>query len=238
LIRPDVALECAWRFNALDFAMPFVVQMVKEYTERVDMLAAAHNERKVAEEAAPPSLPHMPVTQVRVSPATLLSLMMMVMMMWMYLMTLHCASGALSKLCCVSHNGAADADWPDADGSSWHASHGHAARRVCPRHAAWCHAAWWLRAQLPVDFQYSSRLFFLCSELLVLLVCLDLCKFFSLFLFLLGLVWSRGLHVASVCPLCALKNQCRWRAILLWRGTHQQVSETLWRLSKDYAALA
>ncbi len=64
LIRPDVALECAWRFNALDFAMPYLVQMLKEYTDRVDMLATDHTERKTAEESTQPTLPHMPMTQV------------------------------------------------------------------------------------------------------------------------------------------------------------------------------
>ena len=63
LVRPDVALELAWRHNAMDFAMPFVVQVLKEYVEKVDLLASDHTERKAAEEAAP-AVPHMPVTQV------------------------------------------------------------------------------------------------------------------------------------------------------------------------------
>merc|ERR1719446_1265861 len=31
LIRPDVALELAWRKNMLDFAMPFLIQTLREY---------------------------------------------------------------------------------------------------------------------------------------------------------------------------------------------------------------
>merc|ERR1712083_964571 len=38
LIRPDVALELAWRNNMLDFAMPYLVQTLLEYTGRIDAL--------------------------------------------------------------------------------------------------------------------------------------------------------------------------------------------------------
>merc|ERR1712217_174158 len=38
LIRPDVALELAWRNNMLDFAMPYLIQTVREYTGRIDAL--------------------------------------------------------------------------------------------------------------------------------------------------------------------------------------------------------
>jgi len=37
-VRPDVALELAWRKNNLDYAMPYLVQVLKEYTSRVDAL--------------------------------------------------------------------------------------------------------------------------------------------------------------------------------------------------------
>merc|ERR1719261_1776818 len=37
-VRPDVALELAWRKNMLDFAMPYLIQVVKEYTGRIDAL--------------------------------------------------------------------------------------------------------------------------------------------------------------------------------------------------------
>jgi len=38
LVKPDVALELAWRKNMLDFAMPYLIQVLKEYTSRVDGL--------------------------------------------------------------------------------------------------------------------------------------------------------------------------------------------------------
>lgn len=63
LIRPDVALEYAWRYNAMDFAMPYLVQVLKEYVEKVDLLSADNSQRKAAEEATP-AVPHMPVTQL------------------------------------------------------------------------------------------------------------------------------------------------------------------------------
>jgi clathrin heavy chain len=37
-VRPDVALELAWRKNMLDFAMPYLIQVLKEYTGRIDAL--------------------------------------------------------------------------------------------------------------------------------------------------------------------------------------------------------
>eukprot|EP00922_Rhytidocystis_sp_ex-Travisia-forbesii_P070816 GHVS01105726.1.p1 GENE.GHVS01105726.1~~GHVS01105726.1.p1 ORF type:complete len:1773 (+),score=396.02 GHVS01105726.1:341-5659(+) len=38
LIRPDIALELAWRHGYMDQAMPFVIQTLREYTYRVDIL--------------------------------------------------------------------------------------------------------------------------------------------------------------------------------------------------------
>lgn len=35
LLRPDVILELAWRHNIMDFAMPFMVQVVREYITKV-----------------------------------------------------------------------------------------------------------------------------------------------------------------------------------------------------------
>ena len=37
-VRPDIALELAWRFNLLDFAMPYFIQIMKEITTRLDMV--------------------------------------------------------------------------------------------------------------------------------------------------------------------------------------------------------
>ena len=35
LIRPDVALELAWRHKIFDFVMPYLIQTFKEYLETV-----------------------------------------------------------------------------------------------------------------------------------------------------------------------------------------------------------
>jgi len=35
LIRPDVVLELAWRFNLMDFAMPFMIQCFREYDDKI-----------------------------------------------------------------------------------------------------------------------------------------------------------------------------------------------------------
>lgn len=35
LLKPDVVLELAWRNGYIDFAMPYVIQVVKEYTSKV-----------------------------------------------------------------------------------------------------------------------------------------------------------------------------------------------------------
>lgn len=35
LLRPDVILEQAWRHNITDFAMPYLVQVLREYLTKV-----------------------------------------------------------------------------------------------------------------------------------------------------------------------------------------------------------
>ena len=35
MLRPDVILELAWRHNIMDFAMPYLIQTVREYTSKV-----------------------------------------------------------------------------------------------------------------------------------------------------------------------------------------------------------
>lgn len=35
LLRPDVILELAWRHNIMDFAMPYMIQVVREYISKV-----------------------------------------------------------------------------------------------------------------------------------------------------------------------------------------------------------
>ena len=41
LLRPDVILELAWRHNIMDFAMPYVVQVLREYTFKVRMFVCS-----------------------------------------------------------------------------------------------------------------------------------------------------------------------------------------------------
>merc|ERR1719469_1440789 len=50
LIKPDVGLELAWRKNMLDFAMPFLIQTLREYTGRIDALDKKTLKKEEAEE--------------------------------------------------------------------------------------------------------------------------------------------------------------------------------------------
>merc|ERR1719323_724952 len=50
LIRPDVGLELAWRKNMLDFAMPFLIQTLREYTSRIDALDKKTTKKEEEEE--------------------------------------------------------------------------------------------------------------------------------------------------------------------------------------------
>ena len=56
LLHPDVILELAWRHNIMDFAMPYLIQVMREYTSKVDKLEeseAARVEEKKEEEYKP-----------------------------------------------------------------------------------------------------------------------------------------------------------------------------------------
>uniref|UniRef100_A0A7S4QZJ1 Clathrin heavy chain n=1 Tax=Alexandrium monilatum TaxID=311494 RepID=A0A7S4QZJ1_9DINO len=50
LIRPDVGVELAWRKGMLDFAMPYLIQVLREYTGRVDALDKKTQKKEEAEE--------------------------------------------------------------------------------------------------------------------------------------------------------------------------------------------
>merc|ERR1712087_321213 len=50
LVRPDVGLELAWRKNMLDFAMPFLIQTLREYTSRIDALDKKTQKKEEAEQ--------------------------------------------------------------------------------------------------------------------------------------------------------------------------------------------
>jgi clathrin heavy chain len=49
-VKPDVALELAWRNNMLDFAMPFLIEVVREYTSRIDALDKKTIKKEIEEE--------------------------------------------------------------------------------------------------------------------------------------------------------------------------------------------
>jgi len=49
-LRPDVVLEYAWRFKMIDFAFPFMIQVIREYTTKVDTLHKEAEKKKQAEE--------------------------------------------------------------------------------------------------------------------------------------------------------------------------------------------
>jgi clathrin heavy chain len=54
LIRPDVVLELAWRNNLMDFAMPFMVQTLREYHNKMNLVFAKFDtvEQKAVEKEA------------------------------------------------------------------------------------------------------------------------------------------------------------------------------------------
>jgi clathrin heavy chain len=52
LLRPDVALELAWRNGMMDFCMPYLIQVLREYTGRVDALDKKTLKKEEEEEKA------------------------------------------------------------------------------------------------------------------------------------------------------------------------------------------
>ena len=52
LVKPDVVLELAWRNRIMDFMMPYMVSVVKDYSAKVDVLTAANARREEAEAEA------------------------------------------------------------------------------------------------------------------------------------------------------------------------------------------
>ena len=38
LLRPDVILELSWKHNIMDFAMPYMINVLREYTTKVNLL--------------------------------------------------------------------------------------------------------------------------------------------------------------------------------------------------------
>uniref|UniRef100_A0A3Q3GQE4 Clathrin heavy chain n=1 Tax=Labrus bergylta TaxID=56723 RepID=A0A3Q3GQE4_9LABR len=54
LLHPDVVLELAWRHNIMDFAMPYFIQVMREYLTKVDKLEESESQRKTEEEVTEP----------------------------------------------------------------------------------------------------------------------------------------------------------------------------------------
>lgn len=52
LLRPDVVLELAWKNKLIDFAFPYMIQFVKEYTGKVDMLLSERKEQAATQDQA------------------------------------------------------------------------------------------------------------------------------------------------------------------------------------------
>ncbi|XP_002071174.2 clathrin heavy chain isoform X2 [Drosophila willistoni] len=46
LLRPDVILELAWKHKIMDFAMPYLIQVLREYTSKVDKLELNEAQRE------------------------------------------------------------------------------------------------------------------------------------------------------------------------------------------------
>ncbi|CAL1614921.1 unnamed protein product [Knipowitschia caucasica] len=54
LLHPDVVLELAWRHDIMDFAMPYFIQVMREYLAKVDTLDQAESQRPTEEDVADP----------------------------------------------------------------------------------------------------------------------------------------------------------------------------------------
>uniref|UniRef100_A0A8C9FB64 Clathrin heavy chain like 1 n=1 Tax=Pavo cristatus TaxID=9049 RepID=A0A8C9FB64_PAVCR len=55
LLHPDAVLELAWRHNIMDFAMPYFIQVMREYLTKVDNLDASESLRKEEEQVTEPT---------------------------------------------------------------------------------------------------------------------------------------------------------------------------------------
>ncbi|XP_030771005.1 clathrin heavy chain 2 isoform X4 [Rhinopithecus roxellana] len=55
LLRPDMVLELAWRHNLVDLAMPYFIQVMREYLSKVDRLDALESLHKQEEHVTEPA---------------------------------------------------------------------------------------------------------------------------------------------------------------------------------------
>ncbi|AQK56842.1 Clathrin heavy chain 2 [Zea mays] len=68
LIRPDVALELAWMNNMMDFAFPYLLQFIREYTSKVDDLVKDKIESQKEERAKEKEEKDLVAQQVNIKP--------------------------------------------------------------------------------------------------------------------------------------------------------------------------
>ena len=45
-LHPDVILELGWRYNIMDFAMPYLINVMREYVSKVNRLEETESKRK------------------------------------------------------------------------------------------------------------------------------------------------------------------------------------------------
>ncbi|XP_049879367.1 clathrin heavy chain isoform X1 [Pectinophora gossypiella] len=71
LLKPDVVIELAWRHNIMDFAMPFLIQTVRELTTKVEKLEEADAKRSTesAEHEAKPAMMMEPQLMLTAGPS-------------------------------------------------------------------------------------------------------------------------------------------------------------------------
>ena len=55
LLHPDVILELSWKHNIMDFAMPYFIQVMREYTAKVRV------DKYLITNELPPTLPSFPL---------------------------------------------------------------------------------------------------------------------------------------------------------------------------------
>jgi clathrin heavy chain len=72
LLNPDVILELAWRHNIMDFAMPYMVQVMREYLNKVDKLAASEKERSEESDTNQPLVYNEPQLMLTAGPGMMI----------------------------------------------------------------------------------------------------------------------------------------------------------------------
>jgi len=71
LIRPDVVIEVAWRFKLFDYAMPFIIQAVRDFGEKVEGIEHKINSKDEKEKEEEEKLKKAEIDQTKESAAIL-----------------------------------------------------------------------------------------------------------------------------------------------------------------------